>query len=532
MTESTLAAELLQEGIAAVKSGQKEQARKLLMQVVELDERNEQGWLWLSGVVETVEDRRICLENVLAINPHNAHAQAGLAWIEQHAPETAPAPAESAAPAEAPLAEEPPAAAPGSGQCPRCQTPLPSSAQICPECRLPLIITCPACGQYADVESSTCPSCGYYLGDFRQGAAYHLDLAQAYQQRGKTELALDALARAEIEQPTDPHSLAQLVRLYSEAGRLDRAIAVGERAVQAAPDEADLYARLGALYRQKGQAAQALAAFQKALELDDQHTTALIGYARIKLEQEGATTEVMDLVEQLVEKQPMNAVGSLLLADLYLSQKRPDQARRFYEHACQLASPDSEVGREALRKLAEMEESRGGDVPGGSGPGRAPAEGRPGCLTAYAALLAIGGVFALISVAGLAAMSGALRNQAAEFEAQVLMSGMQLDAARLGTALWMGAAFALVSAVLNITIAVGLWYLKNWARLAVIVLQGLSLLLGGCQTVAIILSFREMAASQGYSGGFPILSLAWLLGWFAIQGYILFWFVANRDVFR
>jgi tetratricopeptide (TPR) repeat protein len=71
----------LREGIAAVKSGESEKARGLLLRVIETDERNEQAWLWLSGVVETDEERRICLENVLAINPGSASAQTGLARL-------------------------------------------------------------------------------------------------------------------------------------------------------------------------------------------------------------------------------------------------------------------------------------------------------------------------------------------------------------------------------------------------------------------------------------------------------------------
>jgi hypothetical protein len=81
MADTAHIAKLLQHGIAAAKIGRKETVRRMLMRVVELDERNEQAWLWLSGIVDSPEDRRICMENVLAINPHNAAAQAGLRWL-------------------------------------------------------------------------------------------------------------------------------------------------------------------------------------------------------------------------------------------------------------------------------------------------------------------------------------------------------------------------------------------------------------------------------------------------------------------
>lgn len=84
---------LVEEGIAAFKEGQRVKAQELLTQAVELNERNEKAWLWLSGAVDADEDRRVCLENVLAINPDNAAALSGLARLDA---EQSEAPAESA----------------------------------------------------------------------------------------------------------------------------------------------------------------------------------------------------------------------------------------------------------------------------------------------------------------------------------------------------------------------------------------------------------------------------------------------------
>ena len=85
MTENAQADELLWRGIAAAKAGRKEHARQILMSVVELDERNELAWLWLSGAVDSLENRRVCIENVLAINPDNASAlnYVGYTWAER-----------------------------------------------------------------------------------------------------------------------------------------------------------------------------------------------------------------------------------------------------------------------------------------------------------------------------------------------------------------------------------------------------------------------------------------------------------------
>ena len=71
----------LDQAIVAAKAGRRGEARRLLEAVLAVDERNEQAWLWLSGVVDDDEERIICLENVLTINPHNEAARRGLAAL-------------------------------------------------------------------------------------------------------------------------------------------------------------------------------------------------------------------------------------------------------------------------------------------------------------------------------------------------------------------------------------------------------------------------------------------------------------------
>ncbi len=76
-------AEWLYDGVAALLRGDKDTARDLLLQVVQADERSEEGWLWLSGAVDDAEDQQVALENVLDINPTNQAARQGLAWLAQ-----------------------------------------------------------------------------------------------------------------------------------------------------------------------------------------------------------------------------------------------------------------------------------------------------------------------------------------------------------------------------------------------------------------------------------------------------------------
>lgn len=73
--------QLLREGIAAARAGDRATARAKLREVVALDQHNEKGWFWLASVAETLEERRICLGNVVVINPNNEKAKQMLEQI-------------------------------------------------------------------------------------------------------------------------------------------------------------------------------------------------------------------------------------------------------------------------------------------------------------------------------------------------------------------------------------------------------------------------------------------------------------------
>jgi len=72
---------LFAKAVSAYKAGQTVEARDMFLEVVDQDEHHEQAWLYLSGLVDTLEEQQICLENVLAINPDNQKARKGLEVI-------------------------------------------------------------------------------------------------------------------------------------------------------------------------------------------------------------------------------------------------------------------------------------------------------------------------------------------------------------------------------------------------------------------------------------------------------------------
>src|SRR5262245_32248188 len=151
---------LLEHGISAAITGRRDEARALLTQVVEADDRNEQAWLWLSGLVEDPEDIRTCLENVLHINPDNVKAQGGLAWLEQrHGARPAAAPITAATP---PVHHTPTLDAAATAELAPAEKPDPSPVLAVAELP-PIQDPCPFCGAALPPDTRRCPGCSKHL---------------------------------------------------------------------------------------------------------------------------------------------------------------------------------------------------------------------------------------------------------------------------------------------------------------------------------------------------------------------------------
>ena len=66
---------LLRHAIELARAGKREAARDVFLRVVEENPRDELAWIWLAGLVDSLEDKIIACENVLAINPSNEKAR-------------------------------------------------------------------------------------------------------------------------------------------------------------------------------------------------------------------------------------------------------------------------------------------------------------------------------------------------------------------------------------------------------------------------------------------------------------------------
>ena len=72
----------LKDGIEASQAGEVILARTLLQRVVDADEHNLAGWWALSEVTATLEDREVCLENVVALDPNHSEARKKLKEVQ------------------------------------------------------------------------------------------------------------------------------------------------------------------------------------------------------------------------------------------------------------------------------------------------------------------------------------------------------------------------------------------------------------------------------------------------------------------
>lgn len=75
--------ELVAQAKQAYRSGRAGEARDLLRSALQRDPQHEDAWLWLSGMVETLEEQQYCLRKVLTLNPAHDRARQGLAAVER-----------------------------------------------------------------------------------------------------------------------------------------------------------------------------------------------------------------------------------------------------------------------------------------------------------------------------------------------------------------------------------------------------------------------------------------------------------------
>jgi ferric-dicitrate binding protein FerR (iron transport regulator) len=80
--QKTSFSDLMQAGRVAFAAGKPQMAHDLWREAASVDPYNEQVWLALLDVLESDQDQRVCLQNILVINPMNVQARRQLSRLE------------------------------------------------------------------------------------------------------------------------------------------------------------------------------------------------------------------------------------------------------------------------------------------------------------------------------------------------------------------------------------------------------------------------------------------------------------------
>ncbi|MCB0191731.1 MAG: hypothetical protein KDJ65_07280 [Anaerolineae bacterium] len=126
--------DLVQQGLAAARVGDTEDARRLLSLATEKMPDNPDAWLGLAGVVDDLDDKQRYFEKVLELDPEHDEARASLALVKQKLDEKREANAGLGVCYRHPEIET-------GLRCNRC------NRFICPKCakRTPVGFRCPEC---------------------------------------------------------------------------------------------------------------------------------------------------------------------------------------------------------------------------------------------------------------------------------------------------------------------------------------------------------------------------------------------------
>lgn len=130
--------------------------------------------------------------------------------------------------------------------------------------------------------------------------------------------------------------------LYAKQGAYDDAIECFEIAQSLEPSASSLH-NVGLIYYETERYDKAALAFEQAIEMDDQHASRFVAYAKVQ-EKLGDNNKVISALENAV-KLEKNPQSLRILADAYERDGRHELAMRVHERAAKMVIPSGSARR-------------------------------------------------------------------------------------------------------------------------------------------------------------------------------------------
>ena len=360
-------------------------ARELLREVVDHDPTNINAWLWLSTVMDSLAEKARCLENVLALEPNNKQALAGLDWIARSDPSVEiirPIPPSPQATRKishffddefSHLDPTRPASASFMGQdvvdsseiqetviqsnCPFCNQLISQTDTTCSHCDLPLVVECPACSTLMDVEWENCHACGYAMGNYQFGSMYFAHLALCYQKNKQPKKAMNAILIAEKMDPEQPDLYRIKGEIQHELGQIQAAIDTLEKAVGKEPEQVAPYISLGKALKQEGKWRRAEEIFREAMRIAPKSSEPHYALGDL-MWQQGKTKKAQKHLQHALKLDSMHGLAWARIGEIREAANKRSAAIDAYHKAYKLLPHDTLEWEQVENRLNLLDPTR------------------------------------------------------------------------------------------------------------------------------------------------------------------------------
>ncbi len=323
---------MFQEAVSAIESGNRTRGKDLLTRLLKQNQDNPDYWLWMSAVVDSVKERRYCLNQTLKHDPHNKLAQRGLSMLGD-----IPVDQSQVIPFEA--------------QKRKWQLP-PLGPVEKPVAKVPwLKVGISVVGLVAVIFLLVLALRSNRLWIFRGRNLAAMGTAVPTPTYPASPTATITLTPRIIE-PTAPWNILQstytptpiyvftphpIIEAYSIAMRNYQkdnwleAIKFFNQAIQSQKDAPDLYYHLGEAYLQTGELTNALTAYEEAIRINPVFAPGYFGRAKLNLLREDTIELAVEDLLTSVDLDPEYGEAYLALLQAYVKEEDIELAREYLE---------------------------------------------------------------------------------------------------------------------------------------------------------------------------------------------------------